>query len=152
MMGLIDDDEIEDAPQQMLGVFLSSGRRNRRDDTLLPPERMRIGAQQRVMRGRESQAEFGLQFFPPLPDQRGWRQHQHTLRHAAQRIFLEHHARLDGLAEADLVGEQDTAAELLQNLPHGLDLMPQWFDASQMRKAEQFVEALSEAKMGQTLA
>jgi len=83
MMGFIDDDEVEYAAKQILGMLLSPSRRNRGDDTLLPPELVRIGAQQRVVRGRERQTEFGLQFLSPLPNQRSRRQHQHALRHAA---------------------------------------------------------------------
>ncbi|MCP3460708.1 hypothetical protein [Bradyrhizobium sp. CCGUVB23] len=41
---------------------------------------------------------------------------------------------------------------LLEHLTHGLDLVPEGFDAAQMRQAEQFVEALSEAEMGKALA
>src|ERR1019366_537913 len=152
MMRLVDDDEVEGGSEQMLRMLASSSRRDRRDNTFLRPERVRIVAQQLVVGRRERQAEFGLQFLPPLPDERGRRQHQHPLRHATQRIFLEDHTGLDGFSEADLVGKQHTAAELLQNLSHGLDLMPEWFDAGEVRQAEKFVEALSKAEMGEPLA
>ena len=68
---------------------------------------------------------------PPLPDQRRRRQDQHALGHAAQQVFFEHHPGLDRLAEADLVGEQHAAAELLEHLAHGLDLVPVGLDAAQ---------------------
>jgi hypothetical protein len=72
--------------------------------------------------------------------------------HAAQQVFFEDHAGLDGLAEPDFVGEQHAAAKLLEHLAHGLDLVPEGFDAAQMRQAEQLVEALREAEMGKALA
>jgi hypothetical protein len=43
--------------------------------------------------------------------------------------LLEHHAGLDGFAEPDLVGEQHAAAELLEHLAHGFDLVPEGLDA-----------------------
>ena len=113
-----------------------------------PQNAARVVAQHLVVGRRERQAELGLQLLPPLPDERGRRQYQHPLRHAAQRIFLEDHPGLDGFSEADLVGKQHAAAKLLQHLPHRLDLMPEWFDADEVRQAEQFVEALSESRDG----
>ena len=138
--------------EQMLGMLASSSRRDRGDDTLLSPERVGSSRSSGSWVVAKDEVEFGLQFLPPLPDERGRRQHQHALSHAAQHIFLEDHAGLDGLAEADLVGEQHTAAELLQDLSHGFDLMPERFDAGEMGQAEQFVETLSQAEMGETFA
>ena len=104
------------------------------------------------MGGGAGDVELGLELLAPLPDQRRRGQHQHALDHAAQQVLLEHHAGFDGLAEPDLVGEQHPAAELLEHLAHGLDLVPEGLDAAQMRQAEQLVEALREAEMGKALA
>ena len=128
----------------------ASGKRS--DQALLAPEPVGIAAQQRVVGGRAGDVELGLQLLAPLPDQRRRRQHEHALDHAAQQVLLEHHAGLDGLAEPDLVGEQHPAAKLLEHLAHGLDLVPEGFDAAQMRQAEQLVEALRQAEMGEALA
>jgi hypothetical protein len=127
-------------------------RRDRCDDALLLPERLRILAQQRIVGGGEGEAELGLQLLAPLPDQRGGDENQHALGHAAQRVFLQHHAGLDRLAQADLVGEQHAAAELLQDFAHGLDLMPQRLDADDLRQAQELVESLREMQMGEALA
>ena len=86
------------------------------------------------------------------PTQRRRGKHEHAVDHAAQQVFFEDHAGLDGLAEPDFVGEQHAAAKLLEHLAHGLDLVPEGFDAAQMRQAEQLVEALREAEMGKALA
>jgi hypothetical protein len=56
------------------------------------------------------------------------------------------------LPEPDFVGEQHPAAELLEHLADGLDLIPEGFDAMQVGKAQQFVEALREAQMGEPFA
>ena len=104
------------------------------------------------MGGRAGNVELGLELLPPLADERRRGQHEHAVDHAAQQILLEDHAGLDGLAEPDFIGEQHAAAKLLEHLAHGLDLVPEGFDAAQMRKAEQFVEALREAEMGEALA
>ena len=104
------------------------------------------------MGGRAGNVELGLELLPPLADQRRRGQHEHAVDHAAQQILLEHHAGLDGLAEPDFIGEQHAAAKLLEHLAHSLDLVPEGFDAAQMRQAEQLVEALREAEMGKALA
>ena len=119
---------------------------------LLAPEPFRVAAQQPVVGGRAGNVELGLKLLPPLPDQRRRGQHEHAVDYAAQQILLEHHTGFDGLAEPDFVGEQNAAAKLLEHLAHGLDLVPEGFDAAQMRQAEQFVEALREAEMGKALA
>ena len=85
---LIDDDEIEVARAQMVGMFLPARRRNRGDDPRLLPEGRRVLAKQRIMGGAEGKSELGRQLLAPLPDQRGRRQHQNLLGHAAQRVFL----------------------------------------------------------------
>ena len=89
------------------------------------PRIVGVLAQQRVVGGRAGDVELGLQFLAPLPDQRGRGQHKHALDHAAQQIFLQHHARFHRLAEAHLVGEQDPAVELFEHLAHGLGLVPE---------------------------
>jgi len=101
---------------------------------------------------RAGQTELGRHLLAPLPDQRCRSEHQHALGHAAQGILLQHHAGLDGLAEADLVGEQDPSAELFQHLANGLDLVPQGLDTGEMRQAEKLVEALREAEMSKAFA
>ena len=152
VMRLVDDDEIEAAADEPRGMLAPARQRERGDQALLVPEPVRIAAQQRVVGGRAGDVELGLQLLPPLPDQRRRGEHEHALDHAAQQILLEHHAGLDGLAEPDLVGEQHPAAKLLEHLAHGLDLVPEGFDAAQMRQAEQLVEALRQAEMGKALA
>ena len=111
-----------------------------------------IAAQQRVVGGGAGDVELGLQLLAPLPDQRRRHQHQHALGHAAQQVLLQHHPGLDGLAEPDLVGQQHPAAELLQHLAHGLDLIPEGLDPAQMRQAQQLVETLRQTEMGEALA
>ena len=135
VMRLIDDDEIEIVCQQALGVLAAARLCDRCDQAFLAPECVGIAAQQRIVGSGTRNIELGLKLFPPLPDQRRRRQHQHALHHAAQQILLEHHAGLDGLAEADFVGEQHTAAELLEHLADGLDLIPEGFDAMQVGQA-----------------
>ncbi len=152
MMGLIDDDKVKIAGGQALGMFTPARCRQRGDDTLLVPEHIGVVAQQGVVGCGAGDVEFGLQLFAPLSDQRGRGEHQHALGHPAQQILLENHAGLDGLAQADLVGEQHPAAELLEHLAHGLDLMPESLDSAKMRKTKQLVEALRQAEMGETLA
>jgi hypothetical protein len=66
--------------------------------------------------------------------------------------MLEDNAGLDGLAEADFVSEQHPAAELLEHLADGLDLIPEGFDSIQVGQAQKFVESLGEAQMGEGLA
>ena len=151
-MRLVDDDEIEIVRQQALGMLAAARLRDRRDQALLAPECVGIVAQKRIMGGGASNVELGLQLFPPLPDQRRRRQHQHALHHAAQQVLLEHHAGLDGLAEADFVGEQHPAAELLEHLADGLDLIPEGFDSIEVGQAQKLVEALGEAEMGEAFA
>jgi hypothetical protein len=152
MVRLVDDDEIVLTRGQALGILAAPRRGDRGDDARLVPERVGIMAQQRVIGGGEGEAELGLQLLAPLPDQGRRRQYQRALGHAAHRVLLEYHAGLDGLAEADLVGQQHAAAELLQDLAYGLDLVPQRRDAGEMRQAEQFVEALGQSEMGEPLA
>src|SRR5262249_61818609 len=87
----------------------------------------------------------------PLPDERGRSQYQDAVDDAAQEILLEDHAGLDGLAEPDFVGKQNATAMLLEHLAHGLDLVPEGFDAAQMRQAEGLVEALRGTEMCKTV-
>ena len=152
MVGLVDDHEIERLREQPIGMLAPARERERSDDPRRRPEALGVFAKQRVVRGHAGNIELGLQFLAPLSDQRGGDQHQHALDHAAQQIFLEHHACLDGLAEAHLVGEQHAAAKLFQYLAHGLGLVPEGLDAPQMRHAQQFVEAFGQAEAGEPLA
>ena len=75
-----------------------------------------------------------------------------ALGHAAQRIFLEYHAGFDRLAEPDFIGKQNATTELLEHLAHRFDLMQQGLDAGKMRQAQELVEALRQAEMGEPLA
>ena len=133
-------------------MLAAPGRGDRGDNAVLAPEGLRVLAQGRLVGGRERQPELARQLLLPLAHQRGRRQHQDALGHAAQGVLLEHHRGLDGLAEPHLVGQQDAAAELLQHLAHGLDLVPQRLEAGEMRQAQQLVVALRQAQMGKTLA
>src|SRR5262252_10954394 len=151
-MRLVNDNEIEVMRQQVPGMLVAARLRNRCNYALLAPECVRITAQQRIVGGGARNIEFGLKLFPPLPDQRCRREDEHALDHAAQQIFLKHHASLDGFTEADLVGKQHPTAELLEHLADGLDLIPEGFDARQMGQAQQLVEALGEAQMSETFA
>jgi hypothetical protein len=104
------------------------------------------------MGGRAGNLKLGLELLPPLADQRRRGQHEHAVDDAAQQILLEDHAGLDGFAEPHFVGKQHAAVKLLEHFAHGLDLVPESFDAAQMRQAEQLVEPLREAEMGKALA
>src|SRR6516164_2128370 len=152
MMGLVDDDEIEAAADEARCMFAATRQRKRSDQILVIPEPARVTAQQCVLGRRARNIELGLKFFPPLPDERRRDEHEHAVDDASQQILLEYHPGLDGLAEPDLVGEQHPTAKLLEHLAHGLHLVPERFDAAQMRQAEQFIETLSETEVGETLA
>ena len=152
MVRLVNDDEIELALDEALGVLAPPCGGDRSHDAILGPKRLRLVAQERVISGRECKTEFGLQFFAPLADQRSRREDQAALGHAAQRIFLEYHARFDRLAEPDLIGKQNATTELLEHLSHRFDLMQQGFDAGKMRQAQELVETLRQTEMGETFA
>src|SRR2546425_7399118 len=152
MMGLVDDDEIEAAADEARCMFAATRQCKRSDQILVIPEPARVTAQQCVLGRRARNIELGLKFFSPLPDERRRDEHEHAVDDASQQILLEYHPGLDGLAEPDLVGEQHPTAKLLEHLAHGLHLVPERFDAAQMRQAEQFVETLRETEVGETLA
>ena len=152
VVSLVHDNHIEAAADDAGGMLAASRECERSDQALLLPEPLQVAAYERVVGGGALDVKLGLELLPPLPDQRCRSQHQHAVNHAAQQILLEHHSGLDGLAEPDLVSEQHAAAKLLEDLAHGLHLVPEGFDAAQMRQAEQFVEALREAEMGEALA
>jgi len=133
MMCFINDDEIELAFDQALGVLPAPCSGDRSDDPILLPERLRLVAQKHIIRSREGKTEFGLQLFAPLIDQRSWRENQSALRHAAQCIFLEDYSGLDGFTEPDFVGQQNPATELLEDLACRLDLMQQRRNAIEVR-------------------
>ena len=152
MVRLVNDDEIELALDEALGVLAPPCGGDRSHDAILGPKRLRLVAQERVISGRECKTEFGLQFFAPLADERSRREDQNALGHAAQRIFLEYHARFDRLAEPDLIGKQNATTELLEHLAHRFDLMQQGFDAGKMRQAQELVEALRQTEMGEPFA
>ena len=59
---------------------------------------------------REVEAELLLHLVLPLEDQAGGADHDHRARPVAQQELLDHQARLDRLAEADVVGEQKVGA------------------------------------------
>ena len=100
----------------------------------------------------QSMPNLARHLVAPLADQRRRRQDQDAFGHAAQDVFLQHHPGLDGLAETDLVGQQHTAAILLQHLADGLGLIPMRLHALQRRQAEQFVEPLEQAEADQFAA
>ena len=152
MMGLINHDEVEFAFEQLLGVLTPARQRHRRDQPLLAPELIRVAAHQRIVGGGAGDVELGLQLLAPLSDQRCRHQHQHALDHAAQQVLLEHHAGFDGLTEPDFVRQQYPAAELLEHLAHGLDLIPEGFDPMQMGQTQQLVETLGQTEMGKAFA
>ena len=76
MVRLVDDDEIELALDEALGVLAPPCGGDRGDDAILGPKRLRLVAQERVVGGREGKTEFGLQLFAPLTDERSRREHQ----------------------------------------------------------------------------
>lgn len=133
MVSFVHDDQVEVARTQAGGVFAPPRQRQRRDQPLLVPEAFGIGAQSRIMSRGANNVELGLEFLPPLADERRGRQNEHVLDHVSQQIFLENHAGFDGLAEPDLIGEQHPAAKLLEHLAYRLDLVPKSLDAAQMR-------------------
>jgi hypothetical protein len=146
MMRLVDDHHVVAQSREQVRLLLAACRGDGGDHPLLCPEADGVAAQQRVVRGGAVDAELARHFVAPLPDQRGGREDQDALGHAAQHVFLQHHPRLDGLAEPDLVGEQDPAAILFQHLADRLDLIPMRLDALQCRQAEQFVEPFEETQ------
>ena len=54
----------------------------------------------------ERQAELGFQFVLPLERHRRRRSHKHEVYAPAEEELAEHEARLDRLAQADIVGNQ----------------------------------------------
>jgi hypothetical protein len=54
----------------------------------------------------ERQAELGFQFVLPLERHRRGRSHKHEVDAPAEQKFAEHQARLDRLAQPDIVGDQ----------------------------------------------
>src|SRR5262249_32455244 len=133
VVGFVHDDEIEAAAEEALGMFASARQSERGDQTFLVPELARVAAQQRVVSRGAGNIELGLELLPPLSDQGSGGKHENAPDHAAQQVLLENHAGLNGLAEPDFVGEQDPAAKLLEHLAHGLNLVPEAFDAAEMR-------------------
>ena len=152
MVRFVHDDEIEAAVENARRMLAATRQGERSDQAILLPEPFRVAAQQRVVGGRAGNVELRFELLLPLPDERRRSQHQDAVDDAAQEILLEYHAGLDGLAEPDLVGKQNAAAILLEHLARGLDLIPEGFDAAQMRQAEQLIEALREAEMGEAFA
>ena len=61
---------------------------------------------------REVEAELLLHLVLPLEGQTGGADHDHRARPVAQQELLDHQARLDRLAEADVIGEQEVGAGL----------------------------------------
>src|SRR2546430_16930021 len=117
MMGLVDDDEIEAAADEARCMFAATRQRKRSDQILVIPEPARVTAQKCVLGRRARNIELGLKFFSPLPDERRRYEHEHAVDDASQQIILEHHPRLDALAEADLVDERHPTPRLLRHLP-----------------------------------
>ena len=151
VMRLVDDHEVETAACEPRRMFAPACERDGSDQPLLLPESIRIGAQEIVVSRGTRKIELRLKLFPPLAHKRSRCEHQNVLDHAAQHIFLKHHAGLDRLAEPDFVGEQHPAAELFEDLAYGLNLVPEGLDAVQVRQAEKLVEALRKAEMCEPL-
>ena len=133
-------------------MLLAARRGDRGNDARLRPEGAGIAAQQRVMRGGTVDTELRGHLVVPLADKRGRRQDQDPLSHAAQDVFLQHHPRFDGLAKTDLVGEQNAAAVLLEDLADGFNLIPVRLHAVQHRQAEQLIETLEQAQADELAA
>ena len=144
VMRLVHDDDVVGQTGQRLGDVLASGGGDRGDHPGLRPEGGGVGAQQRVVAGGAVDAEFGRHFVPPLADQGSRGQDQDAFGHPAQDVFLQHHSGLDGLAETDLIGQQDAAAILLEDFADGFGLIPMRLDVVQRGQAEQFVEFLEQ--------
>src|SRR5207237_1198042 len=79
-------------------------------------------------RGLEALEELLLELALPLAHERGGRQDQHAAGEAADRQFFIDDARLDRLAEADLVGEDGAAAHVAQHALGHVDLVGQLLD------------------------
>ena len=75
MMRLVDDDEIELPLGEPLRLLAATGGRDRGDDAILRPERVRLVAQKRVVGDGEVEAEFCRELLLPLPDEGGRREH-----------------------------------------------------------------------------
>ena len=59
---------------------------------------------------RERQAELGLQLVLPLQGHRGRRGYEHEVDPPAPQELADHQPRLDRLAQADIVGDQQIDA------------------------------------------
>ena len=152
-MRLVDDDEIEAARDKALGVLACD-----------EPQRVeaitRCCAQKASGSLRSSASWLVAKVMPNLvsissrhcPTSDAGASIRARSGHAAQRIFLQHHAGFDRLAETDLVGQQHPAAKLLEHLANRLDLVPEGLDPAQRRQAKQFVEALRTGRDGQSVA
>ncbi len=88
--------------------------------------------------------ELVRQLRAPLAHQRRRADDQHGSRHSPQQVLRNQHPRFDGLAEADLVGEQGAAAEGTQHPVDRLDLVVEPAHVSQAGEAEQLVELIGE--------
>jgi hypothetical protein len=152
MMCLIDHHDIIGDGLQHVRMLSAPRRRQRGDYPRLRPERHRILPQKCVVGGGTVDAEFFRHLLAPLSHQ--WRRHQDqdALSHTAQQILLEDHARLDGLAQADLVRQQHPAAILLEHLADRLNLIPVRLDAAQGGQAQQFVKTFHQPELRQLRA
>ena len=71
----------------------------------------------------ELQRELLPQLFPPLPAQRGWREDEDALDTAPEQELREDQPRLDGLAEADVVGDEQADSRHAQRLQERHELV-----------------------------
>ncbi len=102
-------------------------------EAALAPERGEIFA----IDERERQAELGLKLVLPLADHSGRRGHENEIDAPPQKHFAEDQARLDGLAGADVVGDQQVDPRQPQRLSQRKKLIGIEVDAGAERRLEQ---------------
>ena len=83
-----------------------------------------------AVRDGKIQMKFALEFFAPLRHQWGGDQDEHAAGQAAQQVFADEQAGLDGFSQAYFVCKEGAAAEMAQHAPHGLNLVRELFDAA----------------------
>ncbi|MNX65018.1 hypothetical protein D3C86_960590 [compost metagenome] len=84
----------------------------------------------------EGLAELGLHLAAPLGRQRRRGEDQDVLDQVADQVLLEDEARLDGLAEAHLVGEDGAAVHAVDGSHDRVDLVGQDLDAARLELVE----------------
>jgi hypothetical protein len=74
MVRFVDDDKIELALDDALGVLAPPCGSDRGNDAVLSPERLWLLTQERVIGGGKGKCELGRELFMPLTDERSWRE------------------------------------------------------------------------------